>query len=48
MSEPIQSRVPLYYAYGALGIQALLPIIAGSFASVKVSERNITCSLGFH
>jgi hypothetical protein len=26
----------LYYAYAALGVQALLPIVIGSYASVKV------------
>lgn len=28
----------IIYAYSALGVQAVVPIILGAFASVKVSE----------
>jgi len=27
----------VYYAYAALGVQAVVPIVTGSFASVRVS-----------
>jgi hypothetical protein len=37
----------IIYAYSALGVQAVIPIILGAFASVKVSDIRNTHSQGF-
>lgn len=39
--KTVEDEMAQFYAYGALGVQALLPIVAGSLASVKVSIRRV-------
>jgi hypothetical protein len=37
-SDPVADDWSVYYAYAALGVQAVVPIVTGSFASVRVSS----------